>query len=117
MTNAIITFDIGADQIVNLPLLKAAGLAVARLPVTAQFAGADELLLAADGRLLCGVHTHVRLQSDVLSETLAANLAFKRLFARVNSQMHLQGGGLLESFATILARKGPFARVNTNMAL
>ena len=117
MTNAIITFDIGADQIAKWPLLKAAGLAVARIPVTAQFAGADELLLAADGRLLSRVSSHMRLQIGALRETLAANLALKRLFARVDPQMRFQGGGLRETFAANMARKGPIARVNTKMIL
>ena len=120
-------------------------LAVARFPVSAQSEGADELLLAAAafvGPLVVvqplmqlevvpraellltyvarkhhsRVNSHMSLELGGLRETLAAILAFKRLFARVEPQMRLQGG-LCETIAANLANERPFARVNTKMFL
>ena len=72
---------------------------------------------AAPIRLLSRMHHLVPIEVAGLIETLAANLAFKRLFARVDPQMRFQGGGLRETFAANMARKGPIARVNTKMIL
>ena len=106
----------------------------------------EPLLTNVASKLLSGVDSNMPLQGDVLHETLATNLAFKRSFARVNTKMCLEVpifgeppladaapvrllscvdiahmphkvAFLRETFAANLAREQPFARMNTNMGL
>ena len=67
-------------------------LAVARLPVSAQIAGVDVLLLAAAALVgpLVGVHTLVLLEVACSVKPLLTYVASKRSFARVNTKMFLE---------------------------
>ena len=119
MTNWIVTFDIGAVWICRWPLLEAAGLAVALLPVKVQSASAGELFLAAAARVgsLVDVQQLVRLEIWELREPLLANVALVRLLPRVDFQMRFQVAGLRKTFGANVAFKRPFTRMHPHMKL
>ena len=93
--------------------------AVARLPVSAQIAGVDVLLLAAAALVgpLVGVHTLVLLEVVCSAEPLLTYVARKRLLSRVESRMLLQAGTSTETLVANLAFKRLLSRVNTKMFL
>ena len=119
-----ITFDIGAVAVVaggigRRPLqghllLEAAGLAVGRLPVSAQPAGADVLLLAAAARVgpLVGVQPLVQLEVDELGELGRAEIASVGLLSRVQSQMRLEVGRAAEPLLANVALVRLLSRVH-----
>ena len=93
-------------------------LAVARFPVSAQSEGADELLLAAAAFVgpLVVVQPLMQLEVVPRAELLLTYVA-RKLLSRVNSHMSLELGGLRETLAAILAFKRLFARVEPQMRL
>ena len=97
--NQIFTFDIGAVRIGWFPLIDAVWLAVTCLPVIAQSAGADVLLLAAPALVdpLVVVHTFVQLEGRLPAEPLLTNVAFVRFLFRVNSQMYFEVVVMIET--------------------
>ena len=86
--------------------------------MSAQSAGADELLLAVAARVgLVGVPQLVGLEVGVLGEPLLANVALVRFLPRVDFQMRFQVVGLRKTFGAKVAFKRAFARVRPQMIL